>query len=163
MIALPPVQGPERRQRGKVAGLDLERPRVPGLGRRPIAWASTVGRNYQGLDQYLIQQGMEFRLESSLPAATKDAPVGQVFGTALDLPTSERLLWETYRYPDPLKDAGSLEPSSRGIGNAMALPFIQLAFAYQARGDTARALKNLERAGELSSNPAIQQAIGGLR
>ena len=131
------------------------------LDRRPIAWASTVGRDYQGLDKYLVQQGMVFRLESSPPAATTDTPLGQVFGTALDIPTTERLLWETYRYPDPLNGSGPLEPSSRGIGNAMGLSFVQLAFAYQARGDTAQALKNLERASELSANPAIRAAIAG--
>ncbi|HSE44707.1 MAG TPA: DUF2723 domain-containing protein, partial [Gemmatimonadales bacterium] len=37
------------------------------LGRRPIVWAMTTGRDYQGLDSYVVQQGLGFRLEQALP------------------------------------------------------------------------------------------------
>ncbi len=69
------------------------------LGRRPIVWAMTTGRDYQGLDSYVVQQGMGFRLESALPDSTSpDLDRGRILGAVIDLPTTDRLLWETYRF-----------------------------------------------------------------
>jgi hypothetical protein len=45
----------------------------------------------------------------------------------------------------------------------MGLPFTQLAYAMESRGDTARVLGYLERAAKLSSNPAIKAALEQIR
>ena len=56
-------------------------------------------------------------------------------------------------------DEAALEPTSAGIANNLGLPFAQVANAYENRGDLDRAVKNLERASVISTNPAIKEAL----
>jgi hypothetical protein len=135
------------------------------LGRRPIVWAMTTGRDYQGLDSYVVQQGLGFRLEPALPDSTSpDLDRGRILGAVIDVPTTDRLLWETYRYGRMAEphDEAALEPTSEGIANNLGLPFAQVANAYENRGDLDRAMKNLERASVISTNPAIKEALSQL-
>jgi uncharacterized protein (DUF2126 family) len=70
-------------------------------------------------------------------------------------------MWETYRYGrmvDP-HDGDALDPTAAGIANNLGLPFAQVANAYENRGDLDRAVKNLERATIISTNPAMQEAL----
>ena len=53
--------------------------------------------------------------------------------------------------------------SSSGIASTLGLPFTQLAYAMEQRGDTARMVKYLERASLLSSNPALSAALKELK
>ena len=47
----------------------------------------------------------------------------------------------------------------KDTANNLSLPFAQLAYAYEARGDRARAIENLTRADRLSTNPALGRAL----
>jgi hypothetical protein len=131
------------------------------LGRRPIAWSLTTGPEYYGLDRYLLQQGLVMRLETALVDTTRaDVDNHRILGIALDVPTTDRLVWETYRYAGLATDQPKrLEPTAAGVAGNLSLPFAQLAYAYQARANRALAVKNLEQAGRLSTNPALRQAL----
>ena len=131
------------------------------LGRRPIAWSLTTGADFYGLDRYVLQQGLVMRLLTApVDTTRKDVDLHRVLGVPLDVPTTDRLAWETYRFARlGESSSSSLEPTARGVAGNLALPFAQLAYAYQGRGDREAALKNLERASRLSPNPALRQAL----
>jgi hypothetical protein len=134
------------------------------LGRRPIAWSLTTGGEYFGLDPYILQQGLVMQLQTA-PVDTTRADVDhrRVLGTALDIPTTDRLVWETYRYAGLATDQPKdLEPTAAGIANNLALPFSQLAYYYEGKGDRPAAVRNLKRAGQLTSNPGFRRALATL-
>jgi uncharacterized membrane protein YhaH (DUF805 family) len=131
------------------------------LGRRPVAWSLTTGSDYYGLNNYVLQQGLVMRLQTALVDSTrKDVDLHRVLGIALDVPTTERLAWQTYRFAGlGAESSANLEPTARGVSGNLALPFAQLAYAYQGRGNREAAMKNLERASQLSPNPAMRRAL----
>jgi len=131
------------------------------FGRRPIAWGLTSGGRYYGLDSLIVQRGIGLHLEPTKPdTASAGIDTHRMFGVALDLPMTERLLFETYRYADLLAGPhGELEPTAAGIAQTLGVPFTQVAFAAEARGDFATMVRYLERAVLLSSNPAIRSAL----
>lgn len=135
------------------------------FGRRPIAWAITTGREYQGLDPLLVQRGLAFWVEDALPDTTSadlDFPGGGA--PPLDRPVTERLLTETYRYANLVTGGpGRLEPTSRSIANTLAVPFAQLAGLAEGRGDSTAMLRWLEPAAQLSDAPAVHEAIRMVR
>ncbi len=90
-----------------------------------------------------------------------DVDLHRILGTALDIPVTDRLIWETYRYAGLLKApvAADLEPTAQGVASNLALPFAQLTYAYEGRGDQQQAIRNLERASLLSPNPALKRAL----
>jgi hypothetical protein len=134
------------------------------LGRRPIGWSLTTGGEYFGLDRYILQQGLVMQLQTAPVDTTRtDVDNRRILGTALDVPTTERLLWETYRYAGLLTDRPKvLEPTAAGIANNLSLPFSQLAYFYEGQGDRAASVRNLTRAGQLSTSPGFQQALSTL-
>ncbi len=133
------------------------------LGRRPIAWSVTTGRDFLGLDRYLVQQGLVFRLLPAVPDTTDpNLDVHRVLGLPLDVRTTARLAFETYRYAGLLRpgvQAEALEPTAAGVAGNLSLPLAQLAYAYQARGEPDQALRAAEWAGQLSPNPALRRAL----
>jgi hypothetical protein len=131
------------------------------LGKRPVAWSLTTGGDFYGLNRYVLQQGLVMRLQTaSVDTSSKDVDLQRVLGVPLDIPTTDRLIWDTYRYAGLGEtSSASLEPTARGVAGNLALPFAQLAYAYQGKGDRANALKNLERASKLSPNPALKRAL----
>jgi len=106
------------------------------VGRRPIVWAITTGREFGGLSDYVVQQGLGYSLQSSRPDTTSPAlDTRRLAGAPLDIPTTERLVWDTYRYADLLQgDVTKLETTSASIASTLSLPFTQLTYAYSARG-----------------------------
>jgi transmembrane protein TMEM260 (protein O-mannosyltransferase) len=134
------------------------------LGRRPVVWAITTGRSFGGLAHYVVQQGLGFRLGTVAPDTTNPAlDLRRLATVPLDLPTTERLVYDTYRYAGLLeKGAGSLETTSAGIASSLTFPSVQLAYAYSARGDTARMERALDHAGRLSPGPRIRAALRSL-
>ncbi len=69
------------------------------LGRRPVVWASTTGKGFGGLGEYVVQQGMAFHVLTAPPDTTSpDLDLHRLAGVPLDVPVTERLVWETYRY-----------------------------------------------------------------
>ena len=135
------------------------------IKRRPIVWAITTGREFGGLGDYVVQQALGFVLRSTPPDTTSPAiDTRRLAGAPLDIPTTERLVWETYRYGDLLKgDVTKLESTSASIASTLSLPFTQLSYAHSARGQHDKMLRALERAMQLTPNPALRAALAELR
>jgi hypothetical protein len=133
--------------------------------RRPLVWAITSGREFGGLGEYVIQQGLGFVLRPSPPDTSSPAlDTRRLAGAPLDIPTTERLVWETYRYSDLLEgDVTKLESTSASIASTLSLPFTQLSYAYSARNQPDKMLKALERAMQLTPNTAMRTALAELR
>jgi len=135
------------------------------LRRRPIVWAITAGREYGGLGDYVVQQALGFVLRTSPPDTTSPAiDTRRLAGAPLDIPTTERLVWETYRYGALLEgDVTALESTSASIAATLSLPFTQLAYAYSARGQHDKLLRAVERATQLSPSSSLRTALAELR
>jgi hypothetical protein len=131
------------------------------VGRRPIVWGITAGREFAGLTDYVIQQGLGFTLQTSRPDTTSAAlDTRRLAGVPLDVPTTERLVWETYRYAGLLEgDVGKLESTSASIASTLSFPFVQLAYSYSSRSNEQKLQRALEYALKLSPNPAVRAAL----
>ncbi len=135
------------------------------LGRRSVGWSVTTGRNFLSLDPYLVQKGLVLELQPTEPDSLAPGIDRQrLAGALLDVPTTERLVWETYRY-GAMRSApgGAVEVTSRSFASTLALPPTQLAYSYQLKGDQAQMTRNLELAFNLSPNPAIAAALAQVR
>jgi hypothetical protein len=133
------------------------------FGRRAIVWGLTAAGNGFGLERFMVQRGLGISLLGT-PVDSTDMRYDfrRMMGAPLDLAATERLMMETYRYARLLEVEGprrELESTAGGIASTLGLPFTQLAFAMEQRGDTARAVQFLERAVKLSSNPALAAAL----
>jgi hypothetical protein len=135
------------------------------VGRRPIVWAITAGREFAGLGDYVIQQALGFTLQSSRPDTTSPSlDLRRLAGGPLDIPTTERLVFDTYRYAGLLEgDVTKLESTSASMTATLSFPFVQLAYAYSARGEQKKMQRALEYALRLSPNPALRTALLELR
>ncbi len=135
------------------------------VGRRPIVWALTSGGKYYGLDRLVVQRGIGLVIESTPPdSANPRYDYTGMFRVPLDVPVTERLMTETYRYADLLgRPHGELETTSAGIAQTMGVPFTQLAFAYESRSDFQKMVQYLERAIGLSTNPTLKRALDQAR
>ena len=135
------------------------------VGRRPIVWAITTGRDFGGLENYVVQQALGFALRTSPPDTTSPAmDTGKLAGAPLDIPTTERLLWDTYRYAGLLEgDVTQLESTNASIASTLSLPYTQLSYVYSARGQHDKLMRVLERAMQLTPNPALRAALAELR
>jgi hypothetical protein len=131
------------------------------VGRRPIVWGITAGREFAGLADYVIQQGLGFSLQNARPDTTSTAlDTRRLAGVPLDLPTTERLVWETYRYAGLLDgDVRRLESTTSSIASTLSFPFVQLAYAYSSRGNEEKLQRALEYALALSPNQAVRAAL----
>jgi hypothetical protein len=131
------------------------------IGRRPIVWAVTAGRSYAGLGDYVVQKGLGFHLGAAVPD-TSDSRLDlrRLAGAPLDLPATETLAYEVYRYAGLLEGgAAGLDPTAASAAASLSLPFVQLVYAAEARGDTAGARRAIERAVRLSPNPEMRAAL----
>jgi hypothetical protein len=135
------------------------------VGRRPIVWAITAGREFAGLGDYVIQEALGFSLQTSKPDTTSPAlDLRRLAGAPLHIPTTERLVWETYRYAGLLEgDVTKLESTSASIAATLSFPFVQLAYAYSDRGNETKLQRALDYALRLSPNPALRAALADLR
>jgi hypothetical protein len=135
------------------------------VGRRPIVWAITAGREYAGLSAYVIQQALGFSLQAAKPDTT--APwldLRRLAGAPLNLPLTERLVWDTYRHAGLLKgESIRLESTSAGIAATLSFPYVQLAYAFSDRGEVEKMQRALDYALRLSPNPALRAALTELR
>lgn len=131
------------------------------IGRRPIVWAITAGREFSGLGEYVIQQALGFALRTARPDTTLPTLDRRMLaGAPLDIPTTERLVWETYRYAGLLEgDVSTLESTSASIASTLSFPFVQLSYAYSSRGNEEKLQRALEYALRLSPNPALRAAL----
>jgi hypothetical protein len=134
------------------------------LGRRPLVWSVTAGRFFGGLDDRVLQQGLGYRLLPAPPDTTAPgiAP-GTVGGIPVDVPVTNRLAWETYRYADLLAEgSSSLETTEASMARALALPFTVLAFVHESEGRPDQMIRNLEQAVKLNPDPALASALDQL-
>ncbi len=131
------------------------------IGRRPLVWASTTGRSIGGLGEYAVQRGMGFEVLPAPPDTTSpDLDLRRLAGVPLDVPTTERLAWETYRYAGLIRrDGGPLEGAGAMAASSLATPLVQLVYAYADRGDRAGMEKAVDAASRLSPNPGIREAL----
>ncbi len=131
------------------------------LGRRPIVWAMTTGRQFAGLSEFVVQRGLGFELLSTVPDTASSAlDLHRFGGVPLDVPTTDRLVWGTYRYAGLLGPGrDSLETTSASVAASLTLPFAQLVYAYADRGERGRMLRAADRAGRLSPNPEVRDAL----
>jgi hypothetical protein len=134
------------------------------LGRRPIVWAPTAGRSFAGLRDHVVQRGLGFELLSQRPDTTSpDLETGGPAGVPLDLPTTEQLTMDTYRYAELLqRGAHGLETTSASVAATLSLPAVALVYAYQARGDRPKMERALDLAVSLSSSPELRPALEAL-
>jgi hypothetical protein len=135
------------------------------VGRRPVVWAITAGREFAGLSDYVIQQALGFTLQTGKPDTTLPSlDLRRLAGAPLDIPLTEQLVWGSYRYAGLLQgDVTRLESTSASIAATLSFPFVQLAYAYSDRGQTDKMQQALEYALKLSPNPALRAALTELR
>jgi len=135
------------------------------FGRRPLVWGLTAAGSTFGLDRFLVQRALGINL-MPVPADSTDLRYDfrRMMGVPLDLPMTERLLMETYRYARLLEEPRrELESTANGIASTLGLPFTQMAYAMEQRGDTAKTIRFLEGAAKLSGNPAVTAALNALK
>jgi hypothetical protein len=157
--SFPPNTFPEPNQ---IASLRIVQ---QNIGRRAIVWASSTGREFAGLASHVVQRGLGFELLATPPDTASPTLATSIFGgPPVDVPTTERLAWQTYRYAGLLTaDNPDLEPTSASIAGSLSLPFAQLAAVAEQAGDTAKMEKNLQRALQISPNPQLRAAFDQLR
>ena len=131
------------------------------IGRRPIVWAVTAGRSFAGLGEHVVQRGLGFALEpGGVDTTSPRYDVRRLAGAPLDLPATETLAYDVYRYAGLLEQgAAGLEATSASAASSLSLPFVQLVYAYQARGDRQKARRALDAAVRLSPNPEMREAL----
>jgi uncharacterized protein HemY len=77
---------------------------------------------------------------------------------------TDSLLFGAYRYADLFeRGAEGLETTASSTAGTLSVVFTQMAYAAEARGDTASAVRYLEPASRLSTNPALKQALAEFR
>jgi hypothetical protein len=131
------------------------------LGRRPMVWASSAGKSFAGLGDYVVQRGLGFELLPGRPDTTSaDLDLHRLSGAPLDVPATERLVFDTYRYAGlPERGAQGLESTSESVAASLGLPPALLVYAYAGRADRARAARAALLAGQLSPNPHLRAAL----
>ncbi len=135
------------------------------FGRRPIVWAVTAAGKYYGLDRQVVQRGLGIELDT-VPVDTTLAKydMTRLMGVPLDVPATALLMDQVYRYAGLLdRPTGNLEPTASGMGSTLGLPYLQLSFAAESRGDSLRMVRWLDRASKLSQNPAMRDRLESLR
>ena len=136
------------------------------LGHRTIGWGVSTGRNFLGLDQYIVQQGLVYVLNPTIADSTDTRYGARGFGGVLmDLPNSMKLTDEVYRWSglDSMATRPELDPAAEGITNDLSQPVILLALGLESRGDRASALRYLELAQRIRPDPALKSASEQLR
>jgi hypothetical protein len=131
------------------------------LGRRPIYWALTAGiGSRMGLDRYVTQEGLNFKLWPDTIAAGPGRPRIDMVRAVMDVRRTHQLAYEVYRYArlfdvTPL----SLEPTDDQIAGNFAYIFMALAEAYRQEGNIPEMVRAYRRANHLEPNPAIDQLL----
>jgi hypothetical protein len=135
------------------------------VGRRPIAWALSAAGSFYQLNPWLVQQGLAIRVLDAMPDSLDTRyDFRRMMGAPLDLATTDSLLMGTYRYAGLLdRGADGLDPTPLSTAATLGVPFTQMAYAAEARGDLRGMVRYLEVAARLSTNPAIRATLEELR
>jgi hypothetical protein len=130
------------------------------VGRRPVYFSMTAGtQNWSRLADYITQQGMVFRVHAQAPPDTTRLAPG-IFSVPIDLPRTDSLAWQVYRYGDLLEaDSVRLDPTNRNIAINLSYPLYGLGLAYALEGDSAASRRNLESAVKLYYLPEFARSL----
>ena len=85
------------------------------LGRRPIVWAATAGRSYRRVGRLRRAEGSRASIsdESGRTPPTRELDLRRLAGAPLDVPTTETLAFDVYRYAGLVEEgAAGLDPTS---------------------------------------------------
>jgi hypothetical protein len=131
--------------------------------RRPVYYSVTAGSgNWRGLEPYLTSEALVIRVHVTPPDSSR-LVAGSVLGIPLDLPRTDSLVHDVYRYAGLFqRDTLALDPTDRTIASNLSLPFLALGEAWELRGDRARSLENLRSAYHLSPTPDLGAVIAAL-
>ena len=131
------------------------------VGRRPVVWSVTAGSGFAGLRSYVVQRGLGFELRTSPPDTTDpDLDLKRLAGAPLHLPDTEALVYDTYRYAGLLEHgATELDPTAASAAASLALPAVQLVYAYETRDDPERMERAIAHASKLTPNPELRDAL----
>jgi hypothetical protein len=126
------------------------------LGRRPIYFALTAGGGARlGLDRFVVQQGMAFKLTADTVQAGPNMVQG-IWNSFMDLDRTRVLVWDLYRYARLFDvDSLELEPTTANIAGNLSFPYLGLGEAYRLRGHVDSMLMNYRRAEHLSPTPEL--------
>jgi hypothetical protein len=133
---------------------------LENIGRRPIFFAMTAGTgNRMGLDKYVLQQGIHFKLFPDTVQLTAGHVPG-LFNALLDVERTRVLAWDMFKYARLLeRDTLVLEPTDDNIAGNLGFVFMSLGDAYRQLGDMNQMVANYKRAGHLSPNPELQRFL----
>jgi hypothetical protein len=131
------------------------------LGRRPIVWGATTGRSFAGLGEYVVQRGLGSELLPERPdTSAGNRDLFHLTGVPLDVPTTERLVFDTYRYADlPRRGARGLETTSANVAATLGLPPALLVYAYARTRDVPAMQRALDLSASLSGSPELSAAL----
>jgi hypothetical protein len=134
------------------------------FGRRPIYFALTAGNaNRMGLDRYVTQEGLAFKLNRDVVQPGPALAQG-LFGTLVDVERTRRLMWDVYRYARLFQaDSLRLDPTDDNIAGNLAFGYMTLGDAYRQQGNLQQMLANYRKAAHLSPNPELQRFIRQLQ
>jgi hypothetical protein len=136
------------------------------LGKRPIYFALTAGNaNRMGLDHYVAQRGLAFKLHQDTVVIGGNIADGRgLFGPAIDVEQTRRLAFEVYRYARLFEaDSLRLDPTDDNIAGNLSFVFMTLGEAYRQLGDAQLMLQAYERAEHLSPSPQLRSYLSQLR
>ncbi|HWO88743.1 MAG TPA: DUF2723 domain-containing protein [Gemmatimonadales bacterium] len=134
------------------------------LGKRPIYFALTAGTgNRMGLDRYITQQALVFKLHSDTVSAGPDRVMG-LFNSLVDVERTRVLAWEVYRQAR-LFDVDSLwlDPTDDNIAGNLAFVYMTLGEAYRQMRDVENMTRNYQRAAHLSRSPELRSYLQQLQ
>ncbi|GIW51336.1 MAG: membrane protein [Gemmatimonadales bacterium] len=132
--------------------------------RRPVYFSITAGTgSWLGLNRYMTQEGLVLRIHASeSPDSSRLAP--GLLGIPVDVPRTEQLVWEVYRYAGLLEaDTLILDPTNSNIATNLSIPPLSLGQAYEFLGDREKSIKNLELAYQLSPSRQLAEVIATLK
>ena len=109
------------------------------LGKRPIYFALTAGGGARmGLDRFVVQEGMAFKLTADTVRAGPQLVPG-IWNSLMDLDRTRVLVWDLYRYARLFNvDSLDLEPTTANIAGNLSFPYLGLGEAYRLRGQSTR-------------------------
>jgi hypothetical protein len=130
------------------------------LGKRPIYFALTAGvGNRMGLDKYVLQEGIDFKLFPDTVVQTAGRTPGP-FASLVDIERTKTLATSMFRYSHLFeRDTLELDPTDDNIAGNLGFVFFTLGDAYRQAGDMPQMLANYRKYLHLSPDPRLAQFI----
>ncbi len=138
---------------------------LENMGKRPIYFAITAGTgNRQGLDRYVAQEGLAFKLHPDTVRVDSVNLVPGLFNAPISIERTRALAYDVYRYARLFDvDTLELDPTDDNIAGNLAFIFMSLGDAYRQTGNVTEMARAYERAQHLSPNPELQRFLQTLR